>query len=70
MSSYQNGLSGGSQPRPGQSMDQTTATPIGRAAQQGAAEAMEFQLWVSQQATSLAKLKVFNTMAKTINDQQ
>jgi hypothetical protein len=70
MSSYLNGLSGPSQARPGQAMDKTTSMPLGQAAQQGAAQAMEFQLWVSQQGTSLAKLKVFNAMAKTINDQQ
>ncbi|SFL98274.1 hypothetical protein [Rugamonas rubra] len=44
--------------------------PLGQAAQQGAADAMAFQLWVSQQATSLAKLKVFHSMAKQVNDQQ
>lgn len=70
MSSYQNGMFGASQARPGQAMDKTTSTPMGQAAQQASAQAMEFQLWVSQQGTSLAKLKVFNAMAKTINDQQ
>lgn len=35
-----------------------------------AEEAMDFQLWTSAQATSLAKLKVFHTMAKQVNDQQ
>ncbi|MPS30324.1 MAG: hypothetical protein E2576_02500 [Alcaligenaceae bacterium] len=40
------------------------------AAKAGAQHATEFQLWVSQQATSLAKLKIFATMAKNINDQQ
>jgi hypothetical protein len=33
-------------------------------------ESMDFMLWTSAQATSLAKLKVFHTMAKQINDQQ
>lgn len=46
------------------------ASPIGQAAQQEAADAMAFQLWVAQQASSLAKLKVFHSMAKQINDQQ
>jgi len=46
------------------------ASPTVQAAQAGAAQAVEFQLWVSQQASSLAKLKIFNTMAKNVNDQQ
>ena len=33
-------------------------------------EAMDFQLWAVAQAHSLAKLKTFASMAKTINDQQ
>lgn len=36
----------------------------------GAQQAVEFQVWASQQATSLAKLKIFATMAKNVNDQQ
>ncbi len=40
------------------------------AAQAGAAQGVEFQMWVAQQASSLAKLKIFNTMAKNVNDQQ
>lgn len=39
-------------------------------AQQGAQQAVEFQLWVAQQSTALSKLKVFAAMAKSINDQQ
>lgn len=35
---------------------------------EGAAEAMEFQLWVSEQAHNLSKLKVFQAMAKKVND--
>lgn len=35
-----------------------------------AEESMDFMLWTSAQATSLAKLKVFHTMAKQVNDQQ
>jgi hypothetical protein len=38
--------------------------------QQGFQEAQEFQLWASQQAQALGRVKVFSTMAKTINDQQ
>ena len=45
-------------------------SPMARAAQQSAAEGTEFLLWVSKQATSLAKLKVFHSMAKQVNDQQ
>lgn len=45
-------------------------SPTVQAAQAGANQAVEFQMWVSQQATSLAKLKIFSTMAKNINDQQ
>lgn len=33
-------------------------------------EAMDFQLWAIAQAHSLAKMKTFAAMAKTINDQQ
>jgi hypothetical protein len=40
------------------------------AAQAGMQQATEFQMWASQQATSLAKLKLFATMAKNVNDQQ
>ena len=47
-----------------------SASPLPQAAQQGSKEAMEFQLWVSQQAHQLAKLKIFHTMAKSVNDQQ
>lgn len=48
----------------------SSGSPMVQGAEQGSADAMEFQLWVSQQATSLAKLKIFSTMAKSINDQQ
>ncbi|MEN3292524.1 MAG: hypothetical protein V7642_1777 [Burkholderiales bacterium] len=33
-------------------------------------EAMDFQLWAVAQAHSLAKLKTFAAMAKSINEQQ
>lgn len=70
MSTYLNAKANHATAQPGTAMARTAATPLGEAAQQGAAQAMEFQLWVSQQASSLAKLKIFNTMAKSINDQQ
>ena len=41
-----------------------------RDVQQGYQEALEFQRWVSDQAQVLGRLKVFHTMAKSINDQQ
>ena len=43
---------------------------VAKSAQQASDEAVQFQLWVANQATSLAKLKVFHAMAKQINDQQ
>ncbi|MET3431988.1 hypothetical protein ABIC71_001471 [Herbaspirillum seropedicae] len=52
------------------SMRQDSSNASVQSAQLGSEQAMEFQLWVAQQATSLAKLKVFSTMAKNINDQQ
>lgn len=70
MSTYLNAKAGVATAQPGPAMARTVTTPLGDAAQHGAAQAMEFQLWVSQQASSLAKLKIFNTMAKSINDQQ
>lgn len=70
MSSYLNSMAQSGNIGPGKAMARTVADPLGQSAQHGAAQAMEFQLWVSQQATSLAKLKIFNTMAKSVNDQQ
>lgn len=46
------------------------SSAFGKAAKASAAEAMEFQLWVSEAAHSLTKIKLFHTMAKNINDQQ
>lgn len=46
----------------------TPTSPFGSSAKAGAAEAMEFQLWVSQQAHNLSKMKVFQEMAKKVND--
>jgi len=40
------------------------------AAQAGMQQATEFQLWVSQQATAMAKLNIFAKLAKNVNDQQ
>lgn len=37
---------------------------------QSVEDAIAFQLWVSEQSHSLSRLKVFSTMAKSINDQQ
>lgn len=44
--------------------------PMVLAAQQGAKDAMAFQLWSAEQGDVLSRLKVFHTMAKSINDQQ
>jgi len=65
MSTYQSNISSG---QGGAGVNPSSS--VGKSAQQGSQEAMEFQLWVSQQATMLNKLKIFNSMAKSINDQQ
>jgi hypothetical protein len=44
--------------------------PNVQAAENGAQDAMEFQLWVAKQSAQLSRLKVFASMAKSINDQQ
>jgi hypothetical protein len=44
--------------------------PNVQTAQNGAQDAMEFQLWVAKQSAQLSRLKVFASMAKSINDQQ
>ncbi len=44
--------------------------PMVLAAQQAAKDSMAFQLWSAEQAEVLSRLKVFHTMAKSINDQQ
>lgn len=49
---------------------QTPANPGVQNMQQGFQDAMAFQLWVSEQAQALGRLKIFHTMAKSINDQQ
>jgi hypothetical protein len=69
MSTYQSQLDRGQAQQHAQ-YRQDSGNPMVQSAQQGSAEAMEFQLWVSQQATSLAKLKIFSAMAKNVNDQQ
>lgn len=69
MSTYQSQLDRG-QAQQSVGFRQDSGNPMVQSAQQGSAEAMEFQLWVSQQATSLAKLKIFSAMAKSVNDQQ
>lgn len=49
---------------------QPPANPGVQNMQQGFQEAMEFQHWVSEQSQVLGRLKIFHTMAKSINDQQ
>lgn len=44
------------------------ASQFSASAKSSAAEAMEFSLWVSEQAHSLSKMKVFQEMAKKVND--
>jgi hypothetical protein len=44
--------------------------PNVQTAENGAQDAMEFQLWVAKQSAQLSRLKVFASMAKSINDQQ
>ncbi|MTV41068.1 hypothetical protein [Duganella radicis] len=44
--------------------------PMVSAAQASAQDAMAFQLWVAQQSQTLGRLKIFHSMAKSINDQQ
>lgn len=44
--------------------------PLVLKAQQGAKDSMAFQLWSAEQSEVLARLKVFHSMAKSINDQQ
>lgn len=56
--------------REGISFSKEPAAPAAMQAQQNAQDAMAFQLWASSQSHSLARLKIFHTMAKTINDQQ
>ncbi|QGZ42121.1 hypothetical protein IP92_05484 [Pseudoduganella flava] len=70
MSTYLNSLGQPGEARPGKAMARTAANPLGQAAQEAAAEGMQFQLWVAQQASALTKLKIFNSMAKSVNDQQ
>lgn len=69
MATFQSQMNG-AQSSGNPSMRQGAVNSSVQSAQAGSEQAMEFQLWVSQQATSLAKLKVFSTMAKNINDQQ
>jgi hypothetical protein len=53
-----------------QNDNQPVTNPMVAAAQSSAQDAMAFQLWVSQQSHTLGRLKIFHTMAKSINDQQ
>ncbi|MEN3291417.1 MAG: hypothetical protein V7642_670 [Burkholderiales bacterium] len=45
-------------------------SPVTKEVRHAADEAMDFQLWAVAQAHSLAKMKTFAAMAKTINEQQ
>lgn len=63
MASRLNGLA-----QPGSAME--SANPMVAQARVGAEDAMKFQLWVGEQAQTLGRLKIFHTMAKSINDQQ
>jgi hypothetical protein len=69
MTSFSNGLSAGNTGNTPAAM-KTNGNLTVQAAQEASKNAIEFQLWTSQQATSLAKLKIFSTMAKSVNDQQ
>lgn len=42
----------------------------GKRLQQLQTEAIELQLWASAQGLALAKLKIFHSMARKINDQE
>lgn len=44
--------------------------PMVASAQTSAQDSMAFQLWISEQSHTLGRLKIFHTMAKSINDQQ
>ncbi len=70
MSTFQDQLSSSARPASNPYERDGTLNSTAMAAQAGAEHATEFQMWVSQQATSLAKLKIFSTMAKNVNDQQ
>lgn len=48
----------------------TADTPNVQNMQQGYEEGMAFQQWAAEQAQVLGRLKVFHSMAKSINDQQ
>ncbi|WP_296556147.1 hypothetical protein [Pigmentiphaga sp.] len=63
---WSSSLRGASNPYQRDGVLNSTTTAV----QAGAQHAVEFQVWASQQATSLAKLKIFATMAKNVNDQQ
>ena len=41
-----------------------------RAMEEVTAKSMDQILWASSQSSALSKLKVFSSMAKTVNDQQ
>lgn len=51
-------------------LGKTQANPQLQKMQQATEDAVAFQMWVSQQSHALSRLKVFHSMAKSINDQQ
>lgn len=66
MATYQQNLSVAAP----QSGNQPSTNPMVASAQASAQDAMAFQLWVSEQSHTLGRLKIFHSMAKSINDQQ
>jgi len=69
MATFQSGLAGKNSSA-GASLEDKANQPGVQSAQQASQHAMDFQLWVEEQAATLAKMKVFASMAKSINDQQ
>jgi hypothetical protein len=71
MGTYQNGMGNTVSSQVSSGLQDKMANPNTtiQMAQQSAQSAQEFSLWVTEQATTLAKMKVFATMAKNVNDQ-
>lgn len=55
---------------PDPTSDFQSSSPGLKEARQHAAESADMLLWGASQAHSLAKLKMFSSMAKSVNDQQ
>jgi hypothetical protein len=70
MSTFQNPAAGSFQTQGSKIAAGKMNDPNVQTAESGAQDAMEFQLWVAKQASQLSRLKVFASMAKSINDQQ